>query len=215
MINIILADDHNVVRNGIKLLLAADPDIMVTGEADSGLGVLEHLKNNTKADIILTDLSMPVMSGLELLREVTINYPGVPVVLLTMIDDQCTTATAFKLGARGYLLKDVGADELIFSLNHVFNGGKYMSAQLSQLYFMRSLEETNTPKPRTSLIEFSAREIEVLTLISDGFTNKEMADKLFLSQRTIEGHRQSLIGKTKTRNSASLIKYAVSNGIVS
>ena len=214
MINIILADDHNVVRNGIKLLLEADPNIDSVAEAVSGMEVLNQLKSGRKVDIVLADLNMPEMSGMELLAEVKENHPQIPVVILTMIDDNRVIADAFSNGARGYLLKHIGAEELIYSLTHVLNGGRYVSTHLSQLFLKRVSDDAHTSSGILGSSDFSSRELEVLNLIAEGSTNNEMAEKLFLSIRTIEGHRQSLIDKTKSKNTASLIKYAVMNGLV-
>jgi len=214
MINIILADDHTVVRSGIKLLLEADPVINIIGEAVSGAGVLDLLKNDSKPDIILTDLHMPDLSGMELLKEVTAQYPAVRIVILTMVNDEFTVSAAFDNGARGYLVKNVGADELIFAIHHIANGGKYMSTDLSHFFFKKSVQVLNIAKEITAGLTFTSREMEILTLLSEGFTNGEMGEKLFLSARTIEGHRQSLIDKTKSKNTAALIKYAVVHGLV-
>lgn len=215
MINIILADDHIVVRNGIKLLLESDPTLNIIDEAVSGIEVLEQLKNKQNVDIILADLNMPEMSGMQLLVEIATLYPTIPVIILTMVDDENMITEAFNLGAKGYVLKNSSSDELIYCISHVVNGGKYMSADLSQLFFRKALKQFNASTYTLNTIEFSSREIEVLDLIAQGFTNAEMADKLFLSTRTVEGHRQSLIDKTKSKNTAVLIKYAVKHGLIS
>jgi two-component system response regulator NreC len=215
MINIILADDHSVVRTGIKHVLQTNPNIKITGEADSGLGVLKLLKSDVNADIILTDLHMPGMSGMELLKEVTTHYPSICSIMLTMVDDEMTVAAAFENGAKGFLLKNTSIDELMFAVSHVSNGGIYMSCDLSQFFFKKSMLAIKKPSLIVQELAFTARELEVLTLLSDGCTNVEMAERLFLSVRTIEGHRQSLIDKTKSKNTAVLIKYAVIHGLVS
>lgn len=214
MINIILAEDHSLVRYGIKLLLETSKNISIIGEAISGLEVLDQLKRGNKPDIILTDLNMPEMSGMQLLKEVKENYPAISVVILTMIDEQNTIVEAFDHSAQGYLLKDISANELVYALTHVYNGGKYISSDLSHVFFKKSLQVFDSPVTSPSTLTFSSREMEVLSLIADGLTNSEMSEKLFLSKRTIEGHRQSLIDKTKCKNTASLIKYAVIHGII-
>lgn len=214
MINVILAEDHILVRHGIKLLLETDPNICVVAEAVSGNEVLDQLKKGIKADIILTDHHMPEMTGMQLVTKIKEQYPAIRTMMLTMIDDQSMIAAAFNNGAKGYLLKDIGADELVYAINHVHNGGVYVSADLSQLFFKKQFTASENNISETEALDFTSREMEVLTLLTDGFTNSEMSEKLFLSRRTIEGHRQSLIDKTKCRNSAALVKYAITHGLI-
>jgi len=215
MMNIILADDHSLVRYGIKLLLQTDINIAIVGEASGGTDVLDLLKSGVQADIILADLNMPKMNGHQLMEEIRIQYPAIRIVVLTMMDDDNSVSNAFKNGASGYLLKDIVASELVYALNHVYCGGKYISAKLSHKFFEKSLGVLNIPAVAAELaLTFSSREMEVLELISNGFTNSEMSEKLFISKRTIEGHRQSLIDKTKCRNTAALIKYAVLHRLI-
>jgi two-component system response regulator NreC len=214
MLNIIIADDHALVRRGIKLILETDPNISITGEAVSATEVLDQLKMKNQADIILADLNMPEMSGIELLQEVRAQDHAVKVVFLTMVEDRGMVSAAFENGAEGYLLKNIGANELLYAVNHIYNGGKYISTDLFQHFFTKSLELNNSQVSDMQPEEFSSREMEVLGLISEGFTNSEIGDKLFLSKRTVEGHRLSLIAKTGCRNSAALIKYAVMHGLV-
>jgi two-component system response regulator NreC len=215
MIKIILADDHRVVRSGIKMVLEGDAEVEIIGEAVSGVGVMDLLKQGVQPDIILTDINMPHMSGLEMLQQVTIDYPDVRIIFLTMINDELTVSAAFDNGAKGFLVKHIGIDELMFAIHHIAKGGKYISTDLSYYFFKKSIEALNKPRERVSQIAFTSREMEVLDLLSDGCTNMEMAERLFLSVRTIEGHRQSLIDKTKSKNTAVLIKYAVTHGLVS
>jgi two-component system response regulator NreC len=216
MIDIILADDHSLVRYGIKLLLEADPQISVIRQAKSGLEVLDELKAGNHASMVLTDMDMPGMGGMELLKIIKTDYPQTQVVFLTMMESDTMISEAFGYGADGYLLKTIDAEEMVYAINHIYKGGKYISAALSHTFFMKSLQIINAPLvEENSDIILSSREIEVLTLISDGYTNMEISEKLYLSKRTIEGHRQSMIDKTKTRNTASLVKYAVTHGLIS
>jgi DNA-binding NarL/FixJ family response regulator len=206
MINLILAEDHNIVRNGISLLLGADKEISIKGEAVNGREVLDMIADGIKADIILADINMPEMDGISLIKEV---------VILSMLDNEKYVVQAFAEGAFGYLLKSISADELVFGLKHVNSGSKYMCSELSMRLLDKLLHTANTPFDQgRHQIDFSMREIEILHLIADGLTNNEMSDKLFISKRTIEGHRQSLIEKTGSRNTAALIRFAVLSGIV-
>jgi len=136
-------------------------------------------------------------------------------IILSMLDNEKYVAQAFSEGACGYLLKNVSSDELIFAIKHVSAGGKYLCSELSIRMLERLVNSSlSSPSVFEDVIDLSSREIEVLNLIAQGLTNHEMSEKLFLSKRTIEGHRQSLIEKTGSRNTAALIRYAVINGIV-
>jgi len=215
MIQVLLAEDHNIVRNGIKMLLASDKEINVAGEATNGREALDYITNNESVDVILADINMPELDGISLIKEVKAINPDINVVILSMHDNEKYVSQAFIEGASGYLLKSVSADEMIFSLKHVQAGGKYLCSELSMNMLGKlSQKNVNSIADNVSNIEFSMREIEVLHLIADGLTNSEMSEKLFLSKRTIEGHRQSLIEKTNSKNTAALIRYAVLNGII-
>ena len=215
MIQVLLAEDHNIVRNGIKMLLASDKEINVAGEATNGREALDYITNNESVDVILADINMPELDGISLIKEVKAINPDIKVVILSMHDNEKYVSQAFIEGACGYLLKSVSADEMIFSLKHVQAGGKYLCSELSMTMLGKlSQKNVNSIADNVSNIEFSMREIEVLHLIADGLTNSEMSEKLFLSKRTIEGHRQSLIEKTNSKNTAALIRYAVLNGII-
>lgn len=215
MINLILAEDHHIVRNGISMLLGAHKEISINGEAVNGAAVMEMLKSGIQADIILADINMPEMDGITLIKEVKSFDPAINVVILSMLDNDKYITQAFAEGASGYLLKSIRAEELLFSLKHVHSGGKYISSELSFRLVDKLLHPTGAPYDiNVSQIDFSEREIEILHLIADGLTNNEMSDKLFVSKRTIEGHRQNLIEKTGSRNTAALIRFAVLTGIV-
>ena len=213
MLSLILAEDHNIVRNGIRMLLEADKEISIAGEATNGLEVLEIIGSGIKVDIVLADINMPEMDGIALIKELKLKSPATQIVMLSMLDNDKYVSQAFSEGASGYLLKSVSADELIFSLKHVNAGGQYLCAELA----MRLLNKSISTWPLNRIndnVEYSMREIEILDLIAEGLTNNEMSAKLFISKRTIEGHRQSLIEKTGAKNTAALIRYAVLSGII-
>jgi DNA-binding NarL/FixJ family response regulator len=215
MLNIVLAEDHKIVRNGIRVLLEADKEIIVAGEAVNGREVIDLVNTGLKPDIVLADINMPELDGIALTRELKILSPETKVVILSMLDNEKYVTQAFAEGAYGYLLKNVSADELIFSLKHVHTGGKYLCAELSIRLLDRLLHLPGIPQDMMDPpVDFSAREIEILGLIAEGLTNSDMSERLFISKRTIEGHRQSLIEKTGSRNTAALIRFAVLNGIV-
>ncbi|MNK17101.1 Transcriptional regulatory protein DegU [compost metagenome] len=214
MINIILAEDHNIVRNGIKLLLEADEQIRVLGEGNNGIEVMKLLASG-EVDMIIADINMPEMDGMQLLREVKAKYPKIKVVMLSMHDHEKYVMEAFKNGGDGYLLKNVGADELIFAVKFVNQGRRYLCSELTMSLMDTMLQSKQyLMSMPDNEIDFSLRELEILQLIAEGLTNLEMSEKLFLSKRTIEGHRQSLLDKTGSKNSAALIRYGVINGLI-
>jgi len=215
MLQVLLAEDHNIVRNGIRMLLETDKDINIAAEAVNGLEVLEYVASGQQVDVILADINMPGMDGMMLLKEMKLRKPETCVMMLSMHDNEKYVAQAFMEGASGYLLKSVSADELIFSLKHVCTGGKYLCSELAVRMLDKLLHNGYHSVSGTKVtIEFSLREIEVLHLIAEGLTNNEMSEQLFISKRTVEGHRQSLIEKTGARNTAALIRYAVLNGVI-
>lgn len=217
MMNLILAEDHNIVRNGIRMLLESDQEISIIGEATNGRQVLEMVESGLKPDIVMADINMPELDGLSLIKELKLLSPDIRIVMLSMLDNEKYVAQAFAAGAVGYLLKNISADELIFSLKHVHSGEKYLCSELSIRLLDKLVHSAGVPlniNKDNAQIEFSMREIEILHLIAEGLTNLEMSDKLFISKRTIEGHRQSLIEKTGSRNTAALIRFAVLSGIV-
>lgn len=212
MVKILLAEDHNIVRNGIRMLLEMDENITIVAEASNGREALNAVENGLEVDVVLTDINMPEMDGLTLIRELKINFPHIKVVILSMHDNEKYIAAAFQEGASGYLLKSVNSDELLFTLKHIQDGFRYLCSQLT-MNMVNKLVAMNEAS-NTSAVDFSVREMEVLNLIADGMTNAEMADKLFISKRTLEGHRQSMMEKTGAKNTASLIRYVVSHGVI-
>jgi DNA-binding NarL/FixJ family response regulator len=216
MIQIILAEDHNIVRNGIRSLLEKEKDFEVTGEAVNGTEVLELLKKGITADVVLADMNMPELSGVELTAKLKTTAPDCKVIMLSALDHEKYVIQAFQTGASGYLLKSVSPDELIFAIRHVYANSQYICSELTTRFLNRLL---TIPDPASTElvegIELSGREVEILSLVAEGYTNQEIADKIFTSKRTIEGHRQALIDKTGSRNTAALIRFAMINGIIS
>jgi DNA-binding NarL/FixJ family response regulator len=216
MIKIILAEGHNVVRNGIRLLLDKEVDIEVIAEANNAKEVLERLNDGLKPDIILTAINLPNLSGIDLLTKVHLTHPDIKVVMLSMIEEEKYIIQAFKAGAMGYMLKSVNEFELVYGIRHLYLvNERYLCNELALRLLDKLLRlPENKFDVHVNDIEISKREVEILSLVSEGFTNQEIADKLFTSKRTIEGHRQLLIEKTGTRNTAALIRYAVLNSII-
>lgn len=215
MIKIVLAEDHNIVRNGIRNLLEKEKDLKVVGEALNGQEVVDMLNAGLKADIVLADVNMPQMSGIEMSEKVSGEGERPKVVILSMLDHERYVLEAFQAGASGYLLKNISADELVFALRHIHIDGRYICSELALRFLDKLLKEPEQkPSGDEPAVQLTTREIEVLMLVADGMTNQEIADKLFTSKRTIEGNRQTLLEKTATRNTAALIRYALKSGLI-
>ncbi|MDB5006858.1 MAG: Response regulator receiver protein [Mucilaginibacter sp.] len=214
VIKILLAEDHNIVRNGIRSLLEKEPGLEVSGEAANGREALAILASGVETNIVLADMNMPEISGIELIEQLKENYPQINVIVLSMLDHEKYVYQAFIAGARGYLLKNVSADEMVFAIKHIDTGGKYLCSELAFTLLEKSIYAPEAPLNEQSDIDLSKREVEVLDLIAEGLTNTEIAEKLFTSKRTVEGHRLSLMNKTSSRNTAALIKFAIVNGII-
>lgn len=215
MIRIILAEDHNIVRDGIRNLLEREKDIQVVGEADNGQGVLDLLNQGAETELILADINMPGMTGIEMTQKIREGGFKVKIVILTMLDHERYVVQAFKSGANGYLLKNISADEMVFALRHVHTDGRYICSELGLRFLDKLIQQPDRSLLEAETgIEFSSREMEILTLVAEGFTNQEIADKLFTSKRTVEGHRQALIEKTGTRNTAALIRFAIQKRLI-
>jgi len=214
MINILLAEDHNIVRNGIRVLLEADERIHVVAEAVNGAQALKLIPAQP-VDIVIADINMPERDGIQLLQEIKSKYPEIRVMILSMHDHEKYIIEAFKNNADGYLLKNIGADELVFAIKSVYNGHKYLCTELTMNLVDKWIHgHHGLGAVSDNEIDFSLRELEIMQLIADGLTNLEMSEKLFLSKRTIEGHRQSLLDKTGSKNSAALIRYGVMHGLI-
>ncbi|MGM9474991.1 response regulator [Pedobacter sp. GSP4] len=215
MINIILADDHHIIRTSLKALIEKHEGIKVVGEVSDGFAVLELLEKGIKADIILSDIVMPNLDGIGLTKTIREKGYSAKVVVLSILDDEKYASNAFISGASAYLSKDIEEDELLFCLQHVMKGKRYLSSNLCISILERFNSQLNMlSQNMNSGINFSEREINVLKLIAEGLTNQEIADKLYLSRRTVESQREALISKTGTKNSASLVRFAMRNGYV-
>lgn len=212
-IKVLLAEDHTIVRNGIVALLEKEEEIKIIAEAKNGEEVLGLLESGIAPDVILTDINMPDMNGIELISALKTSYPQIKTLVLTMLDDENHVNQALSAGAHGYLLKNVNIDEIIFAIKQITKGYKYICTGISLNLLAQASSNHYSQKIKLS-VDISKREIEILNLIAQGFTNGEIADKLFTSKRTIEGNRQNLLEKTGTKNTASLINFVVRNRII-
>ncbi len=216
MIRVFLVDDHAVLRSGMRSLLAEQAGLEVVGEAGNGLELLAQLPT-TPADVVLLDINMPGMDGLETTKQLKEHYPAVHVLVLSMLASEAFAYQMLDAGARGYVLKNAGLDEIVHGIRVVSGERLFLCAEMGLDALQKLRECTSGPPPAAGQKPggLSKRETEVLQLIAQGLTNQEIADKLFTSKRTVETHRQNIIEKTKMKNTAALIRFAVSEGLIS
>ena len=212
-IRILLADDHTVIRVGLKLLLERQPDFEVVGEADDGLAA-GKLATQLEPDVIVMDVAMPNLNGIEATRQIVTAHPKIAVVILSMHSDESYVMRALKAGARGYLLKDSAEAELIQAVRTVVSGKSFFSAVVSKMLledYVRNLQQRGIEDSYDLL---TPREREVLQLAAEGKSNKESAALLNLSAYTVETHRTNLMQKLNLHSVPELILYAVRKGII-
>ncbi|OFY93954.1 MAG: hypothetical protein A3K10_14905 [Bacteroidetes bacterium RIFCSPLOWO2_12_FULL_31_6] len=203
-IKILLADDHQIIRNGIKLMLKKNVEFEIVSEASSGEEVISYLeRNSNRVDVILMDINMPGMGGIKATEIITQNYKNIKILALTMHSEETFITSMMKAGALGYILKEANTNELITAINTVASGKKYYSNEVSVAMINALMSKDNFQG--TGLSE---REIEVLKYIAAGDTNKEAGEKLFISPRTVETHRRNILSKLDVKNTAEMIKYA-------
>ncbi|MEL6809974.1 MAG: response regulator transcription factor [Bacteroidota bacterium] len=206
MINVQIADDHQMFREGIVALLQGVEGIRVSGQASNGVELLELVKVDVP-DVLLLDIEMPEMDGFETLKELKKLKVPTKVLVLTMHKSSAYVQNIIKSGAHGYLQKDSGKEALITAITQVMETGSYFTSETADL-LVKSFQQHTTESP------ISPRETEVVALIVEGFTTKEIAQALFLSRHTVESHRQNILLKLGLKNSAELVKYAIQKGLV-
>lgn len=212
MIKIILADDHQVVRKGLKALLASEPELSVIGEANDGLEALQ-LAERLQPDVLVLDLMMAGINGLEVTRQLNKKFPKIAIVILSMHSNEAYVLESLRSGARAYILKESPPEELIHAVKEVFAGRRYLSNPLTE----RAINAyTNTIEAKTvdPYEQLTTREREILQLTAQGQTNVEIAERLFISPRTVETHRTNLMRKLELHNHAQLIQFAIQHEII-
>ena len=212
MIKIILADDHQVVRKGLKALLSAEPDLEVIGEAGDGLETVK-LVEQLIPDILVLDLMMAGINGLEVTRQLNKKHPGIGIVILSMHSNEAYVLEALRSGARAYILKESPPEELIRAIKDVYSGRRYLSAPLSERAIEAYTQRTEV-NPIDPYDQLTTREREILQLAAQGISNTEISTRLFISPRTVETHRTNLMRKLNIHNHTQLIQFAVQHGII-
>ncbi len=207
-IQLLIADDHRILIDGLTTMLADDPDIKVACTAENGEAVLERMKE-CPVDVILMDIQMPVMDGYEASKQVLEKYPATKVVILSMHSERVYIERMYDSGIAGYLLKNAGKEEIIEAIKKVYAGEKYFSKAVSEAMFSR---QKGSAKSFTTS-ELTKREKEILGHIASGKSNGQIAEVLFLSEDTVKTHRKNTMRKLNVNNTAGLVKFAFENGI--
>ena len=210
MIRVLLADDHKIVRDGLRRILGAQADLQVAGEAAGGDDTLSLVKAHDY-DVAVIDMSMPGLSGLDLIKRLKIEKPRLRILVLSMHGEAQYAARALKAGAAGYVVKRSAAKEVVEAIRAVHAGQRYLSPRVADVV----LEDYTDDKQDDALARLSAREREVLQLLAEGRTGAQIAERLSLSQKTVETYRARLVEKLGIRDLAGLVRFAIQKGLVS
>lgn len=215
MTRILLVDDHQIIRDGLQGMIEDFDDMMVVGEASNGSQAIEFIENSEEPiDLVILDLNMPVMDGItcaQKLREM--EFEG-KILALTMLKEEQHIREMLEAGVQGYILKKSGEEELMKAIRQILDGKHYFSEEATEVVLQQFMNKDKPGQSKNSVIDLTEREIEVLQLIADEFTNQEIADKLFISVRTVDAHRRNLMEKIGAKNTAGLVKYALRNNLL-
>lgn len=214
MIKLLIVDDHALVRDGLKSMLSTNPDIEVIAEASNSEEAHIGLKES-KPDVILMDIMLDDENGIEVAKEIKEVSPETKVLFLSMDVSEKFISEAVKTGAEGYLPKDIKKEILIEAINKVHNGGKYYSERVSEIILEKIYSDSQPNADSNKSKSLSKRETEVLKLIANGISNRDIAEKLFISVRTVDAHRNNILQKLKLKSTAELVKYAIREELIS
>jgi len=211
-LNILIADDHQMVIDGLKSMLRHKPEYVIAGEATNGQAAFELITANPSAyNMLITDISMPLLSGTELCKMVKNQFNHIQVLILSMYNNTQAVKEAVNAEADGYILKNSGQNELLVALHRIANDGTYFSQDIVPIIYNQYQKQKTQEE---QLKQLSTREKEILTLITNEHTSEEIADKLFISKKTVDNHRQHLLEKCNCRSTVGLVKYAIKNGLI-
>jgi two-component system invasion response regulator UvrY len=209
MIRVLIADDHAIVREGLKQIVADTLDIIVAGEAKDGHEALDMISKNNY-DVVLLDISMPGMSGLDVLKQLRSQKPQLRILILSIYPEEQYAVRTLKAGASGYLTKDSAPDELVAAIRKVSSGGNYISRSLGEK-LVANLRRDDSKQPHE---ELSDREFQVMRMIASGKKGKEIAEELLLSVKTVSTYRRRVLDKLGIKNNSALIRYAMQNRLL-
>ncbi len=210
---IVIAEDHRILREGLKALLTLDGKIEVVGEAEDGLEAIRCVER-LQPDLVLLDLSMPRMNGLSAIKEIKSRYPETKILVLTVHESEEYILEALQTGANGYCLKDSGHKELVSAIERVLEGSTYLCPEVSHKVLQGYLEERKVIRSQSPWDTLTERERAVLKMVGEGYKNKEIADLLCISPKTVEKHRSNLMRKLDLHSVSALTAYAIDKGLV-
>ena len=212
-ISVLLVDDHAIVRQGLRALLAPEEDIQVVGEAENGRQAIKTALE-CHADVVVMDVAMPLLNGLETTRQLLKACPSAKVLVLSTYSDEDCVQQLTEAGVSGYLVKQTAANDLITAIREVQKGNAYFSPSIARRLRDRCREAFSTGQPMKKAVDLTSREAEVLQLIAEGFPNKQIAAELSISIKTVEKHRQQVMNKLQIHDVAGLTRYALTKGLV-
>jgi two-component system, NarL family, response regulator NreC len=212
-IRLLLVDDHEIVRAGLRMLFLAEPDMTIAGEAGSGQEAL-RLVAELKPDVVLMDVAMPGMTGIEATRRIKEAHPDTAVLALTMYEDEQYFFEMLHAGASGYIPKRAAPDDLVSAIRVVSTGNVFLYASLAQYLVNEVINQPGSSTAPSDTEELTAREREILIYIADGNTNREIAEKLVISPKTVDRHRENIMRKLNMHNRVELVKYAIEKGLI-
>ena len=210
---LVIAEDHTVVRDGLRSLFNLENDLEVVGEAGDGMEVLRCI-NQTNPDLVVLDLSMPKMDGISVIKEINKQSMNIKILILTMHRDEEFILETFRSGAHGYCLKTSSGKEVLMAIRAVLSGKQYVSPEISGKILEGYLESKKTIKEKSSWELLTQREKEILKLVGEGYKNKEISDYLFISVKTVEKHRSNIMEKLNLHTASALTAYAIEKGLV-
>jgi DNA-binding NarL/FixJ family response regulator len=208
-VNLLLVDDHAIVTDGLQALLSDEPEFVIKGVAQNGAMAIDMLEV-LKVDVVLMDIDMPEMDGVQATKIIKSKMPDKKILMLTMHDEKAMIKTLMEIGADGYLLKNSSKDELVTALRVIQSGQSYFSSDV------QTILEKEEPSKSSSIdtYELTDREVEIVKLIAEGYSNKQIGEKLFISHRTVDTHRTNLMNKLNVHNVAGIVKFAITNGML-
>ena len=212
-IRIAIADDHQLIIDGLKSLLLSDEGLDILAEANDGIELMQRLEL-TEVDIVLVDINMPRMNGLEVMAAIRKKHPSIRVIILSMHNERAIVQRLIDMGASGYVLKNADKAELVEAIRQVAAGQSYFSGEVT-LNLLKSNRSGNNAVSNNDTPELTQREAEILRLVADGLSNKEISQRLFISHRTVDTHRTNIMRKADVSNVSGLIRFVIRNGFLS
>jgi len=211
-IKIILTDDHQLFRDGIKSLLEDVENIAVIGEASNEKELFDIIKK-VNPNIIILDITLPGVSGIEITKRIKIEYPEINILILSMHNDDEFVVNALEAGAKGYLPKDINKEELLEAIYTINSGDEYYNKEISKIFLKKYIHRNKAGLEGDTPI-LTKREIEIVKLVSEGYKNQEVAEKLFISIRTVDAHKNNIMKKLKLKSTIEIVKFAIKNDII-